>query len=201
MGLETVTWIGDLNPLWPLGSDDVGEGDDHLRNVKTALTNQFPSIGAGSVTLTYDQINNAIIGSNGGKMTENIIFSDNTKGVQWELLSGKTVTITADESTIDAIDYEYLKLTMAGIIVNADDAATDSGFVACMVDKAGTSVKPAIIGFNDVTTLGMICGMEYDVNTDIMYLGNPNAQTLTQLTLRKGAQEITFDQLFALLPP
>lgn len=38
MGLESpVTKISDLNPLWPLGSDQKLAGDDHIRNIKTAL--------------------------------------------------------------------------------------------------------------------------------------------------------------------
>jgi hypothetical protein len=38
MGLETpVTKISDLNPLWPLGSDQKLSGDDHIRNIKLAL--------------------------------------------------------------------------------------------------------------------------------------------------------------------
>lgn len=37
MGLESVSQISDLNTAWPLGSDDIAEGDDHLRNVKVAV--------------------------------------------------------------------------------------------------------------------------------------------------------------------
>lgn len=37
MGLEAVTKISDLNPLWPLGTDERSQGDDHLRAIKTAL--------------------------------------------------------------------------------------------------------------------------------------------------------------------
>lgn len=38
MGLESsVTKISDLNPLWPLGSDQKLAGDDHIRNIKIAL--------------------------------------------------------------------------------------------------------------------------------------------------------------------
>lgn len=37
MGLESVTKISDLNPLWPLGSDQKLAGDDHIRNIKLAL--------------------------------------------------------------------------------------------------------------------------------------------------------------------
>lgn len=39
MPLETGTKIEDLNPLWPLGSDPVSEGDDHTRLIKSVLQN------------------------------------------------------------------------------------------------------------------------------------------------------------------
>lgn len=56
MGLETVTYISDLNPLWPLGSDPKSNGDNHVRNLKTGLLNTFSAI-TGAVTATHVEIN------------------------------------------------------------------------------------------------------------------------------------------------
>lgn len=58
MGLETVTYISDLNPLWPLGAlpDRKSEGDNHLRNIKSSLLNTFAAI-TGPVTVTQLEIN------------------------------------------------------------------------------------------------------------------------------------------------
>lgn len=56
MGLEVVTYISDLNANWPVGTDKIREGDDHIRNVKTALLNTFPNI-AGAVTLSHTDLN------------------------------------------------------------------------------------------------------------------------------------------------
>ena len=41
MPLESATYIPDLDPNWPLGSDSVAEGDDHLRMIKAVLQNSF----------------------------------------------------------------------------------------------------------------------------------------------------------------
>lgn len=42
MGLETsVVDIDDLNRLWPLGTDQEKDGDNHIRNIKTALLNDL----------------------------------------------------------------------------------------------------------------------------------------------------------------
>ena len=45
MPLESgVSEIPDLNPAWPTGTDPKSEGDDHLRNIKTAVQGSFPNL-------------------------------------------------------------------------------------------------------------------------------------------------------------
>lgn len=44
MGLETGTYINDLNELWPLGSDGKSAGDNHIRLIKEALKNTLPGL-------------------------------------------------------------------------------------------------------------------------------------------------------------
>lgn len=44
MGLESATYINDLNTSNPTGSDLRSEGDDHLRLIKKTLKNTFPNI-------------------------------------------------------------------------------------------------------------------------------------------------------------
>jgi len=43
-GLESVNHISDLNASWPLGSDLSSTADDHIRNIKRALLNDFANI-------------------------------------------------------------------------------------------------------------------------------------------------------------
>ena len=43
MGVETAAWVTQLVATNPVVGDPVGEGDDHLRMVKTVLQNSFPS--------------------------------------------------------------------------------------------------------------------------------------------------------------
>jgi hypothetical protein len=53
MAVESVTYLGDLNPAWPTGAESKSEGDDHIRNTKLALQNSFPGfLGAILVTGT-----------------------------------------------------------------------------------------------------------------------------------------------------
>ena len=43
MALESADWVPQLVSTNPVVGDPVGEGDDHLRMLKTVLKNSFPS--------------------------------------------------------------------------------------------------------------------------------------------------------------
>jgi|TARA_R110002167_G_scaffold7160_2_gene33799 hypothetical protein len=56
MGLETGTYISDLNSSNPVAGDPVNEGDDHIRLVKSTVKATFPSITA-AVSATHTELN------------------------------------------------------------------------------------------------------------------------------------------------
>ena len=49
MALESVTHIDDLDPENPAALDRKSQGDDHIRNIKTALINCFPGFTGGII--------------------------------------------------------------------------------------------------------------------------------------------------------
>jgi hypothetical protein len=51
MAVEKVTYVSSLDPEFPAPGDSISEGDDHLRNIKKALTASFPNVD-GPVELT-----------------------------------------------------------------------------------------------------------------------------------------------------
>lgn len=55
MTVESVTYISDLNTALPASGDAKSEGDDHLRNIKTALKNTFANVN-GAVSATDEEI-------------------------------------------------------------------------------------------------------------------------------------------------
>jgi hypothetical protein len=57
MGLETASYIDQLNASNPLAVDPKSQGDDHLRLIKTVLKTQFPYLGEAAVNTTATQIN------------------------------------------------------------------------------------------------------------------------------------------------
>lgn len=56
MPLEVATFINQLNPANPVGSDPLAQADDHLRLLKATIKNTFPNID-GAVTVTDDVLN------------------------------------------------------------------------------------------------------------------------------------------------
>ena len=57
MALETGTYISDLVPANPVGSDPLAFADDHLRLIKSTLKATFPNIN-GPVTVIPEKLNN-----------------------------------------------------------------------------------------------------------------------------------------------
>lgn len=56
MGLETGTYIDDLNSSNPVAGDDVNQGDDHIRLLKSTILASFPNI-TGAMTKTHTELN------------------------------------------------------------------------------------------------------------------------------------------------
>ena len=60
MGLETGTYLDALVPTNPASTDGLSQADDHLRLIKSTLTNTFPNI-TGAVNASHTELN-AIVG-------------------------------------------------------------------------------------------------------------------------------------------
>lgn len=56
MPLETADYINGLNAANPTGTDQIAEGDNHIRLIKQAIRNTFPNI-SGEVTLSHSDLN------------------------------------------------------------------------------------------------------------------------------------------------
>jgi len=56
MGLETGTYIDDLNSSNPVAGDPVSEGDDHIRLIKATIKATLPNL-TGAVTSTQAELN------------------------------------------------------------------------------------------------------------------------------------------------
>jgi len=61
VGVETASFLAQLNLNWPLGADSRSQGDDHLRLIKQVLKTTFPGAGglglASAINVTEDEFN------------------------------------------------------------------------------------------------------------------------------------------------
>jgi hypothetical protein len=56
MSVEVVTTINTLDPTFPAATDPRSEGDDHIRNIKSAIKTTFPNV-SGVVTVSHTDLN------------------------------------------------------------------------------------------------------------------------------------------------
>lgn len=105
MPVEVTTNIPGLNQSYPLATDNLGEGDDHLRLLKRVLKTTFPSIDK-PINGTSDQIN-AIIANPFPFPVGGIIMWSGTVATiptGWTLCNGVTVPRTTGTGTITPPD-------------------------------------------------------------------------------------------------
>lgn len=75
MGLETATYISDLNTSNPTAGDPKSQGDDHLRLIKSTVKTTFPNV-TGAVNPTQVQFNYlASATGTTGTASSNLVFS------------------------------------------------------------------------------------------------------------------------------
>ena len=93
MSLESATYVKQLVSSNPDGSDPKGQGDDHLRLIKTTLLNTFPNLDA-AVTVTPAEINLLAGGTNLFKAGMIILWSGSfaTVPTGWKLCDGTAGT-------------------------------------------------------------------------------------------------------------
>lgn len=154
MPLESVTHISDLVATNPTSTDPKSEGDNHLRNIKTALKTDFPNI-SGPVTKTHTQLNNAL-DKTGDTMTGPLAQALGTAALPSYTFSGDTNTGMwspgADILAWSTAGAERLRIDTSGNVL-----VTGSGGLGYGVGSGGT-VTQATSKVTTVT-LNKPCGL------------------------------------------
>ena len=129
MSLESFNFIDSLNASNPTTTDNVSEGDDHIRGIKSTLKTTFPSINA-AITATDEEIN---------------------------LLDGVTAT-TAELNYVDGVTSNIqtqlgTKLPLAGGTMTG----TIAGFTSTGIDDNATSTKLTVANTGIDVTGSVTC--------------------------------------------
>ena len=141
MGLETGTYISDLNSSNPAAGDPVNEGDDHIRLVKSTVKATFPSI-TGAVSSTHTELN--LLDGVTANTTELNYVDVTTLGTAQ---ASKAVTTDAN------IDVTGLRnLTVSGTITIGSNTAT----TLQAVYPVGSIYINAAVATNPGTLLGLL---------------------------------------------
>ena len=68
MTVETASYVNQLDYAKPGGSDSKGEGDDHIRLIKTALVTCFPNVG-GVASASHTELSTLVGAASTGTTT------------------------------------------------------------------------------------------------------------------------------------
>lgn len=147
MGLETGTYISDLNSSNPVAGDPVNEGDDHIRLIKSTVKATFPSV-TGAVTSTHTELN--LLDGVTANTTELNYVDITTLGTAQ---ASKAVTTDANNDSTG-----MRNLTISGTLTIGSNTATTLQAVypvGSIYINAAVSTNPAtLLGFGTWAAFG-----------------------------------------------
>ena len=137
MGLETVTYISDLVATNPTSTDLKSQGDDHIRNLKTAIKTTFPNV-AGAVNPSHTEFN-YVVGVTSAIQTQ--INNEITNRTNADALKGAI----AGQTWTGTHDYTGATMTIAAPTVGANPVtktyADALAFNAALPSQTGNAGK------------------------------------------------------------
>lgn len=151
MGLETGTYIEDLNENWPLGTDPKSQGDDHIRLVKDVLKNTLPG-----ADQAYDlnALEGVLASGNSLAPFENLIIRKNTDSVV-AVNAGMVILSDSENKAYIAKGISNLTVDITKPGVDGLDTGTEAAstwyYVYIIYD--GTTVSGLISASKDAPTL------------------------------------------------
>jgi len=156
MAIETFEFIDDLNAANPTATDNVSEGDDHLRGLKTTLKNTFPNV-TGAINATETELNyvdgvtSAIQTQLDAKETADADTAKTDTAQEWtsqQNFNATTLTFDATQDW-DLTTNQVCKLTLtANTTFDAPTNQVDGSVYVITIIQDGTGSRTA--GWNTV---------------------------------------------------
>jgi hypothetical protein len=141
MAIETFEFIDDLNAANPTATDNVSEGDDHLRGLKTTLKNTFPNV-TGAINATETELN----------YVDGVTSAIQTQ-LDAKLATGGTIA-TATITTLGSTTVNATTVDLGNWTVT--ESAGVLKFATGGVDKAKLDASGNFTVVGDVTAFGTI---------------------------------------------
>jgi hypothetical protein len=138
MGLEVTTYVDGLVSTNPVSGDPMGQSDDHIRLLKSALKNTFPNV-TGAVTATQTQLNAVL-----------------TSGTEVASTSGTSIDFTGIPSWVKRVTVLFSGVSTnstSPVIVQLGDSGgiETTGYLGAVSTAQDAS---AVVGANFTTGIG-----------------------------------------------
>lgn len=174
MGLETGTYISDLNSANPTATDVKSEGDDHLRLIKSTVKATFPNV-SGAATPTHTELN--FLASQEGAFL--------LKGIA--AAGGSVNAITADFTpNVSLTNNVTVIVEAAGANTSATVTFSPDGLTAKNVKKNGNQA----LEIGDIYGAGHRLILSYDSSNDVWELLNPSTNAISSVSGYTGGRNI-----------
>lgn len=217
MALETVTHISDLVATNPTSDDPKSQGDNHIRNLKTALLTDLPNI-TGPVTATQAELN-ILDGATVSTAELNVLDGITATTAELNFVDGVTSNIQTQLDGKQAADADLTALaglSTAGIVVRTGAGTAgirqlQAGSGVSIINADGVAGDPTIslsptVGAGDVlgpvsSTDGAVAlfdgtsGKQLKVGSATFpagaIVGTTDTQTLTNKTVALGSNTVS----------
>ena len=183
MALESSTYINGLVVTNPTGSDNISQGDDHIRLLKSTIKATFPNV-TGAVSGTHTEINSAVTKANlaTNSNTANTIVKRNASGnfsagTITAALNGNATTATTLQTarTIGGVNFNgSANINLPGVNTSGDQDTSGNAATATQLATARTIGGVSFDGTANINLPG--------VNTAGNQSTSGNAATATTAT-------------------
>lgn len=160
MPFENANTLAELNPLWPLGSDSLGAGDDHIRQLKKVL--QVPKV-------VFQNLTEALNSDDTLTVYEGAAHSikDGVESEIWDVVLTSAVTPDGDDV---AVSIEFPLLSFVKRDVKATITFTFDGAYASFISTVVPMFtnRGITCGTSIITKLMETPGTRYSTSGDLL---------------------------------
>jgi len=169
MPIETSTYINGLVPANPANTDGLSGADDHLRLLKSTITNTFPNI-TGAVTATQDQLNSmsGFTGTTADLDYGADLRATGVTAAEFGYLSG----VTSDIQT--QLGAKQDTITGAATTIVSSDLTTDKALISDGSGKVSASTVTS-------AELGYLSGVTSNIQTQLASAASGGTQPTRQV--------------------
>jgi hypothetical protein len=194
MALESVTDISDLNASNPTSTDPVVEGDDHIRNIKTALLTDFPNI-SGAMTATHTELNYNAAVTPGAVTASKTLMAGSSSELDALTITTLTTDAMATSTNADLVISPNgtgdVDLNGCSLMLDTSEGIKDSGGSSYIVFTEDTTPATWLGIENADTGLNPIISALGEADTGIRFENDQSEELMIMECVATAVNEVT----------